>query len=42
MKLGQSLQNIIAVGHGSITFMSITFKLQLHLILPITITSNYS
>ena len=31
--------------HGSITFMSITMKLQLHLILPITITmiitSNY-
>ena len=26
--------------HGSITFMSITIKLQLHLILPITITSN--
>jgi len=32
----------LLIRHGSITFLSITIKLQLHFILPITITSNYS
>jgi len=30
------------IRHGSITFLSITIKLQLHFILPITITITFS